>query len=210
MRSPKPSGARRSAGSTTRYGEQLVVTCRSQQYHDAVRPEDGVEATLRGAAAIQLRPLDADAVRRYLCADASGPAARARWDPVLTLLGTGAPAGQALDTPLMVGLARAIYNPAPVSWPGPCVTRPSYATLRCLTGQRWNLCCLTRSSPLPTVRSPLAAGRRRTRRNGSCSSPATSNRPSSARIWPGGSCRWPSLPYSLGRTHRMGHHHRGD
>ena len=46
-----------------RPGEPLVVTCRSQQYHDAIRPEGGVEVTLRGAAAIQLRPLDADAVR---------------------------------------------------------------------------------------------------------------------------------------------------
>jgi hypothetical protein len=69
--------------------------------------------TLAGAAAIQLRPLDADAVRRYLRDDAPGPAARARWDPVLTLLGTKAPAGQALSTPLMVAMARVIYNPRP-------------------------------------------------------------------------------------------------
>src|SRR5262249_32175636 len=41
------------------------------------------------------------------------PAARARWDPVLAVLDTEAPAGQALSTPLMVGLARAIYNPRP-------------------------------------------------------------------------------------------------
>ena len=33
--------------------------------------------------------------------------------PVLAALGTEAPAGQALSTPLMVGLARAIYNPRP-------------------------------------------------------------------------------------------------
>ena len=94
-------------------GEQVVVTCRSKQYRDAVRPQGGAEVTLRGAAAIQLRPLDADAVRGYLCDDAAGPAARARWDPVLAVLGTEAPAGQALSTPLMVGLARAIYNPRP-------------------------------------------------------------------------------------------------
>ena len=52
-----------------------------------------------------------------LCAvitdDAAGPAAKARWAPVLAVLGTEAPAGQALKTPLMVGLARAIYNPRP-------------------------------------------------------------------------------------------------
>ena len=96
-----------------RPGEPVVVTCRSKEYRDAVQPQDGVEVTLRGAAAIQLRPLVADAVGGYLCDDAAGPVARARWAPVLAVLGTEAPAGQALSTPLMVGLARAIYNPRP-------------------------------------------------------------------------------------------------
>ena len=94
-----------------RPGERLVVTCRSQQYRDAVRPLDGAEVTLRAAAAVQLRPLDAGTVRNYLCDDAAGPVARARWEPVLKVLGTKAPAGQALGTPLMVGLARTVYNP---------------------------------------------------------------------------------------------------
>jgi NACHT domain len=96
-----------------RPGEQLVVTCRTEQYRDAVRPQGGLEVTLRAAAAVQLRPLDADAVRHYLSDDAAGPAARARWAPVLAVLGTEAPAAQALGAPLMVGLARAIYNPRP-------------------------------------------------------------------------------------------------
>jgi hypothetical protein len=101
-----------------RPGEQVVVTCRTRQYRDAVRPPDGLEVTLRGAAAIQLRPLDADVVRRYLGDDAPGSAARTRWDPVLAVLGTRAPAGQVLSTPLMVGLARAIYNPRPDEFAG--------------------------------------------------------------------------------------------
>jgi NACHT domain len=96
-----------------RPGEQVVVTCRSQQYRDAVRPPGGIEVTLRAAAAVQLRSLDADAVRDYLCADAAGPVARARWAPVLAVIGTATSAGRALSTPLMVGLARAIYNPRP-------------------------------------------------------------------------------------------------
>jgi hypothetical protein len=95
-----------------RPGERAVVTCRTQQYRDAVRPDGGLEVTLR-AAAIQLRPLDADTVHGYLCADAAGPVTRDRWAPVLAVLGTEAPAGQALTTPLMVSLARAIYNPRP-------------------------------------------------------------------------------------------------
>jgi hypothetical protein len=50
------------------------------------------------------------AVSGYLRDDAGRPGAAARWDPVLACLGTPAPVGQALATPLMVGLARAIYN----------------------------------------------------------------------------------------------------
>ena len=96
-----------------RPGEQVVLTCRTEQYREAVRPQGGAEVTLRAAAAVQLCPLDANAVRGYLCDDAAGPVARARWAPVLAMLGTEAPAGQALDTPLMVGLARSIYNPRP-------------------------------------------------------------------------------------------------
>jgi NACHT domain len=96
-----------------RPGEQVVVTCRSAEYRDAVRPQGSLGVTLRAAAAVQLHPLDGCAVRDYLFDDAAGPDARARWDPVFAVLGTEAPAGQALSTPLMVGLARAIYNPRP-------------------------------------------------------------------------------------------------
>jgi hypothetical protein len=102
-----------------RPGEGLVLTCRSQQYKDAVRPEDGVTVNLRGAAAVRLLPLDAEIVRDYLCDDASGLAAKARWAPVLQVLGTDTPAGQALKTPLMAGLARTIYNPRPGELDGP-------------------------------------------------------------------------------------------
>ncbi len=95
-----------------RPGEQLVMTCRTQPYRDAVRPPDGLQVTLR-AAAVQVHSLDADAVRDYLTDDATGPVAQARWAPVLAVLGTEAPVAQALSTPLMVGLARTIYNPRP-------------------------------------------------------------------------------------------------
>lgn len=101
-----------------RPGEQVVLTCRTGQYRDAVRPQSGAEATLR-AAAIQLCPLDAKAVRGYLCDVSAGPVARARWNPVLAVLDTEAPAGQALSTPLMVSLARTIYNPRPGELSGP-------------------------------------------------------------------------------------------
>ena len=94
-------------------GERLVVTCRTKQYREAVRPPTVAEVTLRAAAAVQLRSLDTNDVSRYLREDAGGPNAAARWAPVLTALGTQSPVGQALETPLMVGLARAVYNPRP-------------------------------------------------------------------------------------------------
>jgi hypothetical protein len=95
-----------------RPGEKLVVTCRTEQYKAAVQPSVGVGAPLQASAAVELGPLNADDVRSYFL-DTAGPDAEARWRPVLTALGTETPAGQALTTPLMVALARAIYNPRP-------------------------------------------------------------------------------------------------
>lgn len=73
----------------------MVVTCRTQQYQDAVRPQGDLEVTLRAAAVSNCGPLDADAVRGYLCDDATGPVVKARWKPVLDLLGTEEWAGLA-------------------------------------------------------------------------------------------------------------------
>jgi hypothetical protein len=86
-----------------RPGENLVLTCRTENYESSVR--------MRAAAVIELCPLDAAPVSRYLRDDAGGPIAAARWDPVIADLGTQAPVAQALTTPLMIGLARTIYNP---------------------------------------------------------------------------------------------------
>jgi hypothetical protein len=95
-----------------RPGEHLVVTCRTQEYRDAVRPPSGAEATLRAAAAVQLCPLDIGAVGRYLRDDAVGPVAAARWDPVMAALGT--PAGCAGADNTTDGRAGPYYlQPAP-------------------------------------------------------------------------------------------------
>jgi NACHT domain len=96
-----------------RPGDQLIVTCRTRPYRDAVQPPGGAEITLQAAAVIQLCPLDPADVSRYLRDGAGSAGAPARWDPVLAALGTKAPAGRALVTPLMVDLARTIYNPPP-------------------------------------------------------------------------------------------------
>jgi NACHT domain len=94
-----------------RRGERVIVTCRTDAYRNAARPEGGTGVTMLGAAGIELRPPDPLAVRRYLLA-AAGPR-RGRWDPVMAALGTSEPVGLALVTPLMIGLARAIFNPRP-------------------------------------------------------------------------------------------------
>ena len=94
-------------------GEGVVVTCRTKDYRVAVRPTHDSEVTLRAAAAIALHPLDPETVRQYLLADAQGPAARARWNPVIDALASNAPVAKALTTPLMVSLARIIYNSRP-------------------------------------------------------------------------------------------------
>jgi NACHT domain len=95
---------------------KAVVTCRTEQYADIMRH---VPRPALRAAAIQLRSLDAGAVSRYLLDDTGGPESAARWAPVLAVLGGTAPVAQALATPLMVSLARTIYNPRPGELAGP-------------------------------------------------------------------------------------------
>jgi hypothetical protein len=98
-----------------RPGEPLVLAARTAAYRVAVCPPDGVEVRLAGAAGITLRPLDVSAVSDYLKGTAGGPTAAARWDKVLSTFSADSPppVAQALTTPLMVALVRAIYNPRP-------------------------------------------------------------------------------------------------
>jgi NACHT domain len=95
-----------------RPGEPLVVTSRTEEFKRAVRPPDGVEVMLRGAAGIQLHPLELEAIGSYL-RDASNPAGAARWEQVLTGLDAQAPLAHVLSNPQMAGLARVIYSSRP-------------------------------------------------------------------------------------------------
>jgi hypothetical protein len=95
-------------------GTQLVVTCRidepGQGEPTAIASSADTSMTLR-AAAVKLCPLDAATVSDYLLHGESDAASR--WQPVVNLLGTDAPVAQALTTPLMISLARDIYDPMP-------------------------------------------------------------------------------------------------
>ncbi|WP_225839335.1 NACHT domain-containing NTPase [Streptomyces sp. NK08204] len=95
-------------------GRPVILASRAAPYRDALtRPDSFVR--LNGAAGIHLLPLTAEAAAAYLRRDAGGehtPAA-ARWDAVISRLGTDAPVGQSLSTPLGLFLARTIHNPRP-------------------------------------------------------------------------------------------------
>lgn len=95
-----------------RPGERLVITSRTAEYHAAARPAEGPEVTL-AAAAVELCPLDAADVVTYLRQAAGGPRSASRWDPVFAALARSRALAQVLSNPLMVGLARTIYNPRP-------------------------------------------------------------------------------------------------
>ena len=102
-------------GEALPYGCGLVLSSRPAEYRAALRPRTGVPARLTGMAGIRLEPLGADDVAAYLLRDAggSGTPAAARWEAVVPELGTQAPVAAALSNPLMVSLARSVYNPRP-------------------------------------------------------------------------------------------------
>ncbi|MFJ9613447.1 NACHT domain-containing protein [Streptomyces noursei] len=101
-------------------GHPLVLTSRLAEYGAVLSPASGVPSHLNGAAAITLRPLAPSDAADYLARDAGGrgsPSA-ARWQPVLDQLDDeGSPVGKVLRTPLMLFLARTIYNPRPGAVP---------------------------------------------------------------------------------------------
>jgi cyclopropane fatty-acyl-phospholipid synthase-like methyltransferase len=91
----------------------LILTARTKAYRDAVHGEGGTGRVLAGAAGIKLRPLDAAMVAAYLKRNSDSTVMDERWDAVLDTFSADdpPPVAQALTTPLMVTLARAIYNP---------------------------------------------------------------------------------------------------
>ncbi|MEU6554299.1 NACHT domain-containing protein [Streptomyces sp. NPDC046915] len=96
-------------------GQPVVLSSRVMEYEDTLGPACGVPVRLCGAVAVELRPLDVPDIADYLRRDGGGQdtVAAARWEPVIRLLGTDAPVGRSLTTPLMLFLARTVYNPRP-------------------------------------------------------------------------------------------------
>lgn len=96
-----------------RPGQSVVVTSRTPQYREAVQASPRGATTLRGALGIELCPLDPAVSVAYLEVDAGGAVGAARWASVRAAIGRGGTMARALSNPLMVGLARVIYNPRP-------------------------------------------------------------------------------------------------
>ncbi|MFH8614816.1 NACHT domain-containing protein [Streptomyces sp. NPDC017979] len=96
-------------------GQAVVLSSRVDEYRQAQFPAAGVPVKLAGAAGISLRPQAAAETVAYLTRDAGGEhsVSAVRWERVLAQLGSDTPVGQALRTPLMVFLARTVYNPRP-------------------------------------------------------------------------------------------------
>ncbi|QQM38056.1 NACHT domain-containing protein [Streptomyces liliifuscus] len=96
-------------------GRPMVLSSRSTEYGQALRPGTGVPQRLNGAAGIVLEPLSLDTVASYLRRDAGGEGTLAadRWNPVLDRMTQGSPLATVLTTPLALFLARTIYNPRP-------------------------------------------------------------------------------------------------
>ena len=96
-----------------RPGEFLVVTSRTDRFRNSVKASTGEGVTLRGAAGVEICPLNPAASLRYLRSDASGSVGADRWAPVAEAIAANGPMAEILSNPLMVALARAIYNPRP-------------------------------------------------------------------------------------------------
>ena len=111
-------------------GHRIVVTSRRKEFLAAISHPDGTRGPLRGAAGIELCPLDTDAVDDYLHADAVDR--DHRWEAVLSGLPAGAPLRAVLSSPLFLALARTVYHPRPDEFTG---TRPDPRELRGLPDQ---------------------------------------------------------------------------
>ncbi|MET8043724.1 NACHT domain-containing protein [Micromonospora sp. NPDC005215] len=92
-------------------GRPLVVTCRSDEYEQAVARS----RVLSRAAVVELASVEVEDAITYL----SEPVPDPRWEPVFAHLRThrDGPLAEAFSTPLMVALARSTYQAVPTADP---------------------------------------------------------------------------------------------
>ncbi|MEU4474964.1 NACHT domain-containing protein [Micromonospora sp. NPDC023888] len=92
-------------------GRPLVVTCRSDEYEQAVARS----RVLSRAAVVELAPVEVEDAIAYL----SQPVPDPRWEPVFAHLRThrDGPLARAFSSPLMVALARSTYQAVPTADP---------------------------------------------------------------------------------------------
>jgi transcriptional regulator with XRE-family HTH domain len=91
--------------------QPLVVGCRTEEYRALMAGGE----PLRAAAAVELQPVRPDEVVQFLRMSTVHEASMRRWDPVFAemLQHRDGPLARALSTPLMVSLARTVYERGP-------------------------------------------------------------------------------------------------
>ncbi|WP_159049497.1 NACHT domain-containing protein [Streptomyces sp. NRRL WC-3618] len=140
-------------------GQGVVVSSRTCEYREAAASDGRISIKLAGAAGIELQPLDAAVIASYLVRDAGDDAsALRRWEPVIQQLGADSPVGLTLRTPLMLFLARTIYNPRPGTDRDVVVPVPAVLCDPALFPDRAALECHLFDAFVPAAYRPLVPG----------------------------------------------------
>ena len=103
----------------------VVLSSRTAEYRAAVATGHGVPIRLTAAAGIEIDPVEPEAAVAYILRDAGSEAAGAeRWRRVIEDIRCSSPLGRVLQNPLMLFLAKTIYNPRPGETPSARLPQP--------------------------------------------------------------------------------------
>ena len=105
-------------------GDKLVVTCRSKEFEHATNLPQGQAIDLHSAAIVELCPLDIHDVFKYLEDSTQILPIRHQWKIAEEKSKNHPAFRRMLESPLMVGLARAVYNSEPSETPARKPTDP--------------------------------------------------------------------------------------
>ncbi|SCG54516.1 NACHT domain-containing protein [Micromonospora halophytica] len=118
--------AMRALNSVLAAGGPLVLTCRTDDYAEAINSA----SVLRSAAVVQAEPLAAEAVSEYLL-ECATPLHQDRWQPLTDALtrDPSSPVAKVLSVPLLLWLCRVVYERAtPDRLPGELADPRSFPT----------------------------------------------------------------------------------